>query len=178
MLRYIKKLRDIYLVKVKWRKYLIKEGFHAGRGVAFWCKNNLSIGKNFYIGRFSQIECDAEIGDNVIFANYVALVGRYDHNYKQIGVPIRLASKIMDVDYDWKGINSKVIIEDDVWVGYGSILVSGIKIGRGSIIAAGSIVTKDIEPYTIVGGNPAKFIKYRFTEDEIIEHEKKIYLNK
>jgi len=164
-------LRDVYLVKIKWRNYTIGSGFHAGRGVRFWAKHNISIGNNFYIGKYSQIECDAIIGNNVIFANCVALVGRYDHFYHQIGTQIRLASQIHDSDYNWKGLDSKVIIVDDVWVGYGAIIMSGVKIGKGSIIAAGSVVTKDTEAYSIVGGNPAKFIKYRFTENEIKQHE-------
>jgi len=178
MIKYLKKLRDIYLVKVKWRKYPIKKGFHAGRGVIFLCKHSISIGENFYIGRYSQIECDSIIGDNVMLANHVALIGRYDHNFTQIGTPTRLASKISDKDYNWKGIDSKIIIEDDVWIGYGSIIISGITIGRGSIVAAGSIVTKDVLPYSIVSGNPAKFLKYRFTNEEIIKHEDLIYSDK
>ena len=56
----------------------------------------------------------------------------------------------------------KIIIESDVWVGYGSTIVSGVKIGEGSIIAAGSVVVKDVQPYSIVGGNPATYIKMRF----------------
>ena len=164
-------LRDLYLVHVKWYRYKISKNFHGGRGVAFWAKNTITIGNNFYIGRYSQIECDAEIGDNVIFANNVALVGRYDHHYQQIGKPTRLAMQIRDRDYNWKGLDSKVIIEDDVWVGYGAIIMSGVKIGKGSVIAAGSVVTKDVEAYAIVGGNPAKLIKYRFNEDEIKHHE-------
>ena len=171
MIRFIKQLRDFYLVHIKWRRYSISEGFHAGRGVVIWGKNEIKIGKNFYIGRYSQIECDSIIGNNVIFANCVALVGKYDHNYQQIGTSTRLASKIRDKDYNWKGLTSKIFIEDDVWIGYGAIIMSGVKIGRGSIIAAGSLVTRDIEPYSIVGGNPAKFIKFRFTEAEILKHE-------
>jgi acetyltransferase-like isoleucine patch superfamily enzyme len=58
-------------------------------------------------------------------------------------------------------------IENDVWVGAFSIIFSGIKLGNGSVIAAGSVVTKDVEPYTIVGGNPAKFIRKRFTSKQI-----------
>jgi acetyltransferase-like isoleucine patch superfamily enzyme len=171
IIQFLKSLRNQYLVKYKWKKYSIGKGFHAGRGVQLWAKSTLKIGDNFYIGRYSQIECDTEIGDNVIIGNNVALVGKYDHYYEQVGVPIRLASQIRDHSYSWKGLDSKVIIEDDVWVGYGSIIMSGIKIGTGSIIAAGSLVTKDVAPYTIVGGNPAKFIKYRFDETEIKEHE-------
>lgn len=64
--------------------------------------------------------------------------------------------------------NGDVIIGNDVWIGYNSTIMSGIKIGDGSVIAAGSVVVKDVEPYTIVGGNPAKFIKKRF-DDEIID---------
>jgi acetyltransferase-like isoleucine patch superfamily enzyme len=169
-------LRLGMLKHILWRNYSFGSNFHAGRNVFLWAKNNITIGDNFYIGRYSQIECDAIIGNNVIFANCVALVGRYDHHYQQIGTPIRLSSQIRDSDYQWKGIDSKVTIEDDVWVGYGAIIMSGVKIGRGSIIAAGSVVTKDIEPYSIVGGNPAKFIKFRFTSDEIQSHE--LYLKR
>jgi acetyltransferase-like isoleucine patch superfamily enzyme len=161
----------LLLTNVIWRNYSFGSNFHTGRNVFLWAKNNIIIGDNFYIGRYSQIECDAIIGNNVIFANCVALVGRYDHHYQQIGIPTRLSSQIRDLNYNWKGLDSKVIIEDDVWVGYGTIIMSGVKIGKGSIIAAGSVVTKDIEPYSIVGGNPAKFIKFRFTPEEIQSHE-------
>lgn len=57
-----------------------------------------------------------------------------------------------------------VIIEDEVWLGANSIILSGVTIGKGAIVAAGSVVTKDVPPYTIVGGNPAKFIKNRVPE--------------
>jgi acetyltransferase-like isoleucine patch superfamily enzyme len=167
------KLHDLYLINFKFRKYNIGKNFHAGRNVFFWAKNNITIGNNFYIGRNSQIECDAEIGDNVIIANNVALVGKYDHNYEQIGVPIRLASQIRDNNYSWKGLQSKIIIEDDVWIGYGSIIMSGVRIGKGAIVAAGSVVTKDVVPYSIVGGNPAKFIKSRFSKEDQAIHESK-----
>ena len=158
----LKKLRLFLLVKIIWRKYQIGRNLNSGRSVFLWAKNQLVIGDNFYIGRFSQIECNAEIGNNVIFANRVALIGRYDHHYQQIGTPTRLASQISDVDYNWKGLDSKVIIEDDVWVGYGSIILSGVRIGQGSIIAAGSVITRDVEPYSIYGGVPAKKIGNRF----------------
>ena len=71
------------------------------------------------------------------------------------------------------GKKVKIIIEDDVWVGLGSILLSGVKIGEGSIIAAGSVVTKDVESYSIYAGNPARKIKNRFdTIIELQEHSK------
>lgn len=60
-----------------------------------------------------------------------------------------------------------IIIEDDVWIGDNSIILSGVKVGRGSIIATGAVVTHDIPPYAIVGGVPAKIIKYRFSKNII-----------
>ena len=58
-------------------------------------------------------------------------------------------------------------IGNDVWIGAKSIIMSGVKIGDGAIVAAGALVTKDVEPYSVVGGNPAKHLKYRFEEEQI-----------
>lgn len=175
MIYYLKKIRLFYMANFKWRKYQIGKNIHVGRGVVFWAKNKIVIGDNFYMGRFSQIECDVEIGNNVICGNNVAFVGKYDHKYKELGKPTRLSSQIRDKDYQWKGLNSKVIVEDDVWIGYGAIIMSGVKIGRGAIVASGALVTKDVLPYHIVGGNPAKKITERFTSEEIDLHELKLY---
>lgn len=174
IIQQIKKLRNWYLRKVKFRSYCIGPGFHAGARVRIWGKNTVSIGKNFYIGRDSFIESDAVIGDNVIWANRVALVGRHDHHYQQPGVPTRLAMQIRDADYNWKGLDVVTIIEDDVWVGYNSTILSGVTIKEGSIIAAGSLVTRDVEPYSIYAGAPAKKVRDRFNsrEDLMIHLEK------
>ena len=175
MMKYLKDFRSFLLRKTVWRKYQIGANFHAARGVFLWAKNNLKIGDNFYIGKYSIIECDAEIGNNVIFANHVSLIGRYDHHYQQVGVPIRLASQIRDKDYQWKGLNQKVVIEDDVWVGLGAIILSGVKIGTGSIIAAGSVVTRNVEPFSVYGGNPAKKITNRFDTGEDLKKHIEMY---
>lgn len=63
----------------------------------------------------------------------------------------------------------KIIIHDDVWIGENALIMSGVTIGQGAIVAAGAVVTKDIPPYAIVGGVPAKIIKYRFTPEIIKE---------
>lgn len=174
----LKKFRNIYLAKVKWRNYKIGNNFHCGRGVFIWGKNGVTIGDNFYIGKYSVIETSTKIGNHVIMANFVAIVGRYDHHYQQIGVPTRLASSIRNPTYNWLGLNETTIIEDDVWIGFGAIILSGIKIGKGSIIAAGSVVTKDVESYSIYAGSPAKKIKNRFnTQIELNEHIRLYNLN-
>jgi chloramphenicol O-acetyltransferase type B len=166
IVRLLKQLRDFYLMHVKWHQYEIGSGFHAGRRVVLWAPNFIRIGKNCYIGRYSQIECDADIGHNVIMANMVAFVGRYDHHFRHVGTPTRLSRQIRDPDYDWKGNDIKVTVGDDVWIGYGAIILSGVTIGEGSVIAAGSVVTKNVEPYTVVGGNPAQKICDRFKNSD------------
>ncbi len=65
-----------------------------------------------------------------------------------------------------------VFVGDGVWCGCNVTILKGCHIGRGAVIAAGSVVTKDVPPYAIVGGNPAKLIKYRFSEEQILEHER------
>jgi chloramphenicol O-acetyltransferase type B len=173
--RWLKKLRNEFLRRVKYRSYQIGPGFHSGIRVRIWARKKVVIGKNFYIGRDSFIESDVVIGDNVIWANRVALVGRYDHHYQQIGVPIRLASQIRDKDYNWHGLNNLTVIEDDVWVGYGSTIMSGVTIHTGSVIAAGSVVTKDVEPYSIYAGIPARKVKDRFNSKEDLDRHVQIY---
>ncbi|WP_316931260.1 DapH/DapD/GlmU-related protein [Chryseobacterium sp. P1-3] len=64
------------------------------------------------------------------------------------------------------------MVEDEVWIGSNVIILSGVTLGKGSIIAAGSVVTKSVEPFSIVGGNPAKIIKFRLSEN-LIEKRKK-----
>lgn len=175
MLKIFKKIRFFLLIKIKWRKYSFGKNAYIGRFVYIWAKNKITIGNNFYIGKFSQIECDAEIGNDVIIANFVGIIGKYDHHYQQIGTPTRLASQIRDKDYNWKGLNEKIIIEDDVWIGYGAIILSGITIGRGSIISAGSVVTRNVEPYCIYGGVPAKKLKNRFPDENDLENHIRLY---
>lgn len=171
MFHLIKRIRFFFLTRIKWRRYSFGKNVYIGRFVYLWAKHTITAGDNFYIGKFSQIECDAEIGNNVIIGNQVGMVGRYDHHYQQIGTPTRLASQIRDSDYDWKGNNEKIIIEDDVWIGFGSIILTGVWIGQGSIIAAGSVVTKDVLPFSVYGGVPAKKIRDRFdTEADLKAH--------
>lgn len=172
----LKKIRDILLKNLVWHKYKIGKNFHCGRGVFIWGRDTIIIGDNFYIGKYSSIETNCIIGNNVIIANHVGIVGRYDHNYQQIGTPIRLASQIREKNYSWKGLNEITYIGNDVWIGYGAIIMSGVTIADGSIIAAGSIVTHDTEPYTIYAGVPAKKIKNRFENER--DKEKHIELIK
>lgn len=106
--------------------------------------NNSGIGVNSHLG-------SVVIGKDVMMGPDVIILSR-NHAFSEIDIPMRLQD-----DSDEK----TVYIEDDVWIGTRAIILPGIKIGRGAIIAAGAVVTKNVEEYGIYGGNPAKLIKLR-----------------
>jgi virginiamycin A acetyltransferase len=68
-------------------------------------------------------------------------------------------------------------LESDVWIGHGAIILQGVRIGEGSVVAAGSVVTKDVAPYTIVAGNPARTVRDRFEPDQIERHRRELTEN-
>ena len=80
-----------------------------------------------------------------------------------------------DVHTKRKGLDKDVILEDEIWVGSNVTILAGAHISRGCVIAAGAVVNKYIPPYAIVAGVPAKVVKYRFTPEQIVEHEKALY---
>jgi len=145
--------------------------FHIGIGSKVYAAHHLRIGEDVYIGKLCTIECDGEIGDHTCIANAVGVIGRHDHDVSVIGVPMRQAPWIGDRHYAGKGVTSKVVISGDVWIGYGSIVLSGVTIGRGAVIGAGTMVMKDVPPYAIVAGNPARQLGMRFTPEQASRHE-------
>lgn len=163
------------LLLLRNRNITIGKNTTYGRGTVLWAPNNLIIGDNVYIGKYCTLQADIEIGNNIDIANNVGLIGKYDHDFSKVGVSIKDAPWIGDISYDFKGKGLKIIIEDDVWIGYGAVLFTGVHVGRGAIVAAGSIVTKNVPPYAIVAGNPAIIKGCRFTKDQIKEHEKALY---
>lgn len=132
---------------------------------------NISIGNNVSIPKGSTIyttEANLIIKDNVIFGPRPTIITG-DHRIDVIGKPIfNSHEKLPENDAD-------VIIEEDVWTGANVVILKGVTIGRGSVVAAGAVVNKSCPPYSIIGGVPAKVIKYRFTIDQAIEHEKILY---
>lgn len=103
-----------------------------------------------------------KIGNYVSIASGVKFLLGGNHHYNTISTyPFKV--KILGEKTE-SYTNGPIVVEDDVWIGTDSIILSGVKIGKGSVIAAGSIVTKDVPSYSIVGGRPSKVIKYRFNE--------------
>jgi acetyltransferase-like isoleucine patch superfamily enzyme len=131
---------------------------------------NSTVGKHTYfqkrttvvntdLGRFCSIASNVSIGPGV---HKIDSVSTHPAFYLKNTPLVKTF-----VNADLFESSKKTIVGDDVWIGEGVIVLDGIKIGTGSIIAAGAVVTKDIEPYTIVGGVPAKYIKHRFDHETI-----------
>jgi acetyltransferase-like isoleucine patch superfamily enzyme len=129
---------------------------HLGILSIFWAPSKLTIGDNVYIGKMCTIQCNGKIEDNTIIANNVGIVGRYDHDYSCVGKPIHSAPWVGDKNFTIAADKLRVDIGEDVWIGYGAIILSGVIISRGAIVAtAGYIVTNDVSPYSIVAGIPS-----------------------
>ena len=130
---------------------------------------NIAVGDNVSLGfgtRFLTTRAKVSIGNHVMFGPGVSIITG-NHRTDVVGKymdEIRDTDKLPENDKD-------VIIKDDVWIGANSIILMGVTVGRGSVISAGSVVTKDVPPYSIVGGVPAKVIKMRFDEETIKKHE-------
>lgn len=119
----------------------------------------LKIGNNSSIGPYSYIGCSGfiEIGDNVMMSPRVSIYAE-NHLFEHPELTIKE-----------QGVKREFVkIEDDCWIAANTIILAGVTVGRGSVIAAGSVVTKDVPPYSIVGGVPAKVIKSR-KEGDVIE---------
>ncbi|MDA3930845.1 MAG: acyltransferase [Prolixibacteraceae bacterium] len=111
---------------------------------------NCNVGDNSELGTDCLIQANTSIGNNVIMGPNVKIYTR-NHNYDRLDIPIQ-----------HQGKRSKhTSIGNDVWLGANVIVTAGCKIGNHVIVAAGAVVTKNITDYAIVGGIPAKVIKYR-----------------
>lgn len=131
---------------------------------------NLSVGDGTSIPKGSTIYCTIApltIGKKVIFGPKPTIITG-DHRIDVIG------KYIMDVTDAEKGQehDAPIVIEDDVWCGANVTILKGVTIGRGSVVAAGAVVTKSFPPYSIIGGVPARLIRMRFTPEQIVEHER------
>lgn len=148
---------------------------HVGSRPRMWAPERIEIGDHCYLGHEVTIETNCRLGRHVIVANRVAFVGRRDHDFRTPGVPVRFGHWIGAQRQPSPFRAEAVQVGDDVWIGFGAVLLSGVTIGRGAIVAAGSVVKQDVPPYAIVGGNPAVAIGMRFkSADDIARHEKMV----
>lgn len=146
-----------------------------GMGEAFrWGKNwrvrkgVLNVGDFVFVGPEAHIVYPTVIGDLTMLAPGVHIVGN-DHGTHAVGTPTRFARPVIPSS------DLLTVIESDVWIGQRATLRHGITVGRGAVVAAHSMVTRDVPRYAVVAGNPARILRYRFTPEEIARHEQKVY---
>ncbi len=133
----------------------------------FYMAGVSNISKDFKAGDYSFLAEGCKIGPKVSIGNYTMLGPKVailvgDHKFDVPGVPIYFSGRPP---------SNETIIGSDVWIGYGVTIIGGVKIGNGSIIAAGSVVTKNIPQYEIHAGIPAKKVKNRFNHENDIHIE-------
>ena len=121
------------------------KAYISAKNAKFICKGNCAIAERL----------------TVHTGNHARMVGKFVTDITEANKP--------------KGYDKDVVVEEDVWIGCNVTLLSGVTIGRGTTVAAGAVVSKSMPPYCICGGVPAKFIKFYWTIDQILEHEEKLY---
>lgn len=165
---------------------------HCGSGVYlrpsscdFKGLENLSVGDGTSIPKGSIFYCteaSLTIGKKVVFGPKPTIITG-DHRIDIIGkhiIDVTVGEKFVNNSGNENSSNPEkynpydlsVVIEDGCWIGANVTILKGVTIGRGSVVAAGAVVTKSCEPYSIIGGIPAKLIKMRFTPEQIVAHER------
>lgn len=180
---------------LKVKNYLIEGLFicfqRMPRGVKYWTSRMIykpKLGKNVKIYGYGVFGPNVKVGDYSYFNDgvhisnisigkyvrvakgfqYISTCKEYEHfsNYKFFGLhnsPLMDRPKKEDLYYDW----SSCSIGNDVWIGENVTIVGPVSVGDGAVIGANSVVTKDVKPYSIVAGNPARYIKMRFDEEKV-----------
>ena len=134
----------------------------------------IEVGDDVFLGPgafLSASESFIRIGTKVMFGPNVTVLGG-NHRFDVLG------AFMSDVKEKRPQDDRGVDISDDVWVGAGAIILHGVVIERGAVVGAGAVVTRDVPAYSIVGGCPARVLRMRFTPEQILEHERLLYMPK
>ena len=125
-------------------------------GVTIWYPERFSIGKDCSLNAWGYIQAfgGVHIGNGVRIAARVSILS-LDHEFKDANTPI----------YQQSLVPGKIVIEDDVWIGINVVILKNVRIGQGAVVSAGAVVTKDVPPYSVVAGVPAKIISWRKEPD-------------
>ncbi len=176
MINILRKLRwFVEKTKIKLRKKTL--GL-CEEGVEIYSDSTFIYPKRIFIHKFTLIMPKCILmasGGNIIVGKYCSISLNFTvvtSNHKPtVGIPVNFNNSLHINDE----IKGDVIIEDDVWIGIGVTLLAGAKIGRGAIVGANSMINKEIPPYAVVVGSPAKIIAVKFSKQQILEHETAIY---
>ena len=165
----LRKKMQFFILRKKWRRSN-RHNYTSAENNDFPI-DRVTVGDKTYgpltVYSFENIaDSKLQIGNFCSIAKNVTFILGGNHMYSTISTyPRHLIDEFDGLDSFSKG---PIVIEDDVWIGFGSIILSGVKLSKGTVVGAGSVVTKSTEPYSIVVGNPAKLMKKRFS-DEIIK---------
>jgi acetyltransferase-like isoleucine patch superfamily enzyme len=128
---------------------------------------SIKIGNRVFINGTIISASTVSIGDDVLISWNTTIVDHDSHSISFLQRSQDAVNWLMGEEKDWEDVKiSPIEIKDKVWIGFNSIILKGVTVGEGAIIGAGSVVTKDVPPWTIVAGNPARIIR------EIPEHER------
>ena len=130
----------------------------------------IEMGSNIYIGPgayFSSSHSFIKICSNVMFGPNVLLLGG-NHKIDVIG------EYMFNVEEKDEFTDAPIIVESDVWIGANVVVLKGVTVAEGCVIGAGSVLTKSTKPYSIYAGNPARFIRSRFTDADVIIHKSRL----
>jgi acetyltransferase-like isoleucine patch superfamily enzyme len=140
-------------------------------GIYHFC--NIYVGDNVSLGSRPIVLATRsliQIGNNVMFGPEVTIIG----GNRNTSYPGKYMADVQDADKTPED-DLGVVIEDDVWVGTRAVILNGVTIGRGAIIAAGAVVTRSVPPYAMIAGVPARVIKFRWDIATILRHEEILY---
>ncbi len=136
-----------------------------------------NLGKDTFISISSTIDKSSKLGDYIYVAKRVIISNSSVGNYSSIGPDVKIGLG----EHDYRAISTSMrikinkpnllkgecVIGKDVWIGAGAVILRGVKVGNGAVVGANAVVTKDVDSFSIVGGVPAKLIKYRFNKEKI-----------
>lgn len=164
----LKERISLMMARRKWRK---RNAHNATQLVNYYFQDCVSVGKGTY-GDLQVLTCNREnkltIGHFCSIASGVTFILSADHDINRISTYPFKAQCLQTQPFEGTS-KGNIVIDDDVWIGYGATILSGVHIGQGAVIAAGAVVASDVPPYAIVGGVPAKVIQYRFGQDLVDE---------
>lgn len=163
MKRFLNFVRNLLLFHVRYPWVRYGKNVHVQWSATFAAPyRKVCIGNNVGIGPRCTMMSDLTIGNDVLIAPQVALLSRYPHRTDLVGTSMFQGPR---------ADRGEIVIEDDVWIGFGAIIFSGVRIGRGSIIAAGAVVLKDVPRYSVLVPTQEHILKPRFTPHQIDLHE-------
>ncbi len=173
-------VRGVFFLSSRIKSYFV----HKSRFAQF--ADNITITPPLYVGNYKNVYLGegvcigahayiSAVNAKFICKGHCAIAENLTvHTGNHARVVGKFVGEITEADKP-HGYDQDVIVEEDVWIGSNVTLLSGVTIGRGATVAAGAVVAKSMPPYCVCGGVPAKFIKFYWTIDQILEHEARLY---